>query len=137
MAVFVATDYKVTVNGTNFSDHLAAVTLDISTDEVETTAFGATYRTRVGGLKDASLQLDFHQDFGASSVDATLFPLLGTNATVVIVPTSGSVSATNPSYTGTFLVSSYQPVASSVGDLATLSVTWPVAGTAGITRATA
>ena len=47
MAVFVATDYKVTVNGTNFSDHLAAVTLDISTDEVETTAFGATYRTRV------------------------------------------------------------------------------------------
>lgn len=137
MAVFVATDYKVTVNGTNFSDHLAAVTLDISTDEVETTAFGATYRTRVGGLKDASLQLDFHQDFGSSSVDATLFPLLGTNATVVIVPTSGSVSATNPSYTGTFLVSSYQPVASSVGDLATLSVTWPVAGTAGITRATA
>jgi len=137
VSVFVATDYKVTVNGTNFSDHLAAVTLDISTDEVETTAFGATYRTRVGGLKDASLQLDFHQDFGASSVDATLFPLLGTNATVVIVPTSGSVSATNPSYTGTFLVSSYQPVASSVGDLATLSVTWPVAGTAGITRATA
>lgn len=137
MAVFVATDYKVTVNGTNFSDHLAAVTLDISTDEVETTAFGATYRTRVGGLKDASLQLDFHQDFGASSVDATLFPLLGTNATVVIVPTSGSVSATNPSYSGVFLCSSYQPVASSVGDLATLSVTWPVAGTAGITRATA
>lgn len=137
MAVFVATDYKVTVNGTNFSDHLAAVTLDISTDEVETTAFGATYRTRVGGLKDASLQLDFHQDFGASSVDATLFPLLGTNATVVITPTSGSVSATSPSYTGVFLVSSYQPYASSVGDLATLSVTWPVAGTAGITRATA
>lgn len=139
MAVFVATDYKVTVNGTNFSDHLAAVTLDISTDEVETTAFGATYRTRVGGLKDASLQLDFHQDFGASSVDATLYSLLNTNslATVVITPTSGSVSATNPSYTGVFLVSQYQPVASSVGDLATLSVTWPVAGTAGITRATA
>jgi len=137
MAVFVATDYKVTVNGTNFSDHLAAVTLDISTDEVETTSFGATFRTRVGGLKDASLQLDFHQDFGASSVDATLFPLLGTNATVVITPTSGSVSATNPSYSGVYLVSSYSPVASSVGDLATLSVTWPVAGTAGITRATA
>lgn len=137
MAVFVATDYKVTVNGTSFSDHLAAVTLDISTDEVETTAFGSTYRTRVGGLKDASISLDFHQDFGASSVDATLFPLLGTNATVVIVPTSSTVSATNPSYTGTFLVSQYQPVASNVGDLATFSVTWPVAGTAGITRATA
>jgi len=137
VAKLVATDYKITVNGTNFSDHLAAVTLDTSADEVETTAFGQTFRTRVGGLKDGSIQLDFHQDFGASSVDATLFPLLGSNATVVVIPTSGTVSATNPSYTGVFLVSQYQPVASSVGDLATLSVTWPTAGTAGITRATA
>jgi hypothetical protein len=61
--------------------------------------------------------------------------LLNTLATVVIVPTSGSVTATNPSYTATCLVNSYSPFASSVGDIATLSVTWPVSGT--VTRATA
>jgi hypothetical protein len=33
------------------------------------------------------------------------------------------------------LVSQYQPFASTVGDLATLSVTWPTSGT--VTRATA
>lgn len=137
MAKFVATDYKITINGTDFTTSLAAVTLDISADEVETTSFGRTYRTRVGGLKDGGITLDFHQDFGASSVDATLYPLLGTNATVVVVPTSGSVTATNPSYTGEYLVAQYQPFASSVGDLATLSVTWPTAGTAGIVRGTA
>ena len=137
MAKFVATDYKITINGTDFTTSLAAVTLDISADEVETTSFGRTFRTRVGGLKDGGITLDFQQDFGASSVDAVLYPLLGSQATVVVVPTSATVSATNPSYTGTYLVSQYQPFASSVGDLATLSVTWPTAGTAGIVRGTA
>lgn len=135
MAKFVATDYKITINGTDFSSSLAAATLDISAAEQETTAFGDTFVQRIAGLKDASISLDFHQDFGASSVDATLFPLLGSNATVVITPTSGTVSATNPSYTGVFLCTEYQPYASSVGDLATLSVSWPLAdGT--IARAT-
>lgn len=133
MAKFVATDYKVTVNGTDFSTSLASVELTVESDDVETTAFGGEWRTRVGGLKQASLTLEFHQDFGASSVDATLFPLLNTIATVVIFPTSGTVAATNPSYTANCLVNQYQPFASSVGDLATLSVTWPVSGT--VTRA--
>jgi hypothetical protein len=136
VAKFVATDYKITINGTDFSSSLAAATLDIKSDEQDTTSFGRTYRTRIGGLKDASLKLDFHQDFGASAVDATLFPLLGSQATVTIVPTSGSVSATNPQYSGVFLVSQYSPFASNVGDLATLSVSWNAAGTAGITRGT-
>lgn len=136
MAKFVATDYNITINGANFSSSLAAATLDITAEEQETTAFGSTYRSRVGGLRDASLTLDFMQDFAAASVDATLFPLLGTNATVVIKPTSGTVNATNPEYSGVFLVTQYQPYASSVGDLATLSVTWPLAS-GSVTRATA
>jgi hypothetical protein len=114
---------------------LAAATLDISAAEQEVTAFGDTFVQRIAGLKDASISLDFHQDFGAGSVDATLWPLLGSQATVVITPTNGT-SATSPKYTGVFLVTEYQPYASSVGDLATLSVSWPLAdGT--ISRGTA
>lgn len=141
MAKFVATDVKTTINGVDFSDHIAAVTLELSTDEVETTAFGGSgFRTRIAGLKDGSITLDFHQDFatsGSGAVDQTIWNNFGSLATVVVVPTSGSVSASNPSYTGVFLVSQTSPVASSVGDLATQSVTWPAAGTAGITRGTA
>lgn len=135
MAKFVATDYNITINGTDFSSSLAAVTLDVTVEEQDTTAFGDTSRTRIGGLKDGSVSLDWYQDFGASSVDATLWPLLGTNATVVVKPTSGTVSATNPTYTFEALVTQYQPFASTVGDLATLSVSWPVSGD--VTRATA
>ena len=133
MAKFVAIDYKVTINGTDFSSSINSVDLSIESADVETTAFGSTFTTRVGGLKSASITLDFMQDF-AASVDAALFPLLNTLATVVIVPTSGTVSATNPSYTALCLVNQYQPFASAVGDLATLSVTWPTSGT--VTRGT-
>jgi hypothetical protein len=135
VAKFVSTDYKTTINGTDFSSSLSSVTLSIESDDVETTAFGGTFRTRVGGLKTGSLTLDFFQDFGASSVDTTLFPLLNTLATVVVVPTSAAVSATNPSYTALCLVNQYMPISSAVGDIATLSVTWPTSGT--VTRATA
>jgi hypothetical protein len=136
VAKFVATDVKVLINGTNLSDHIAQVSLEQTSDEIETTAFGTEWRQRIGGgLKDASISIDFHQDFGAGSVDAILSPLFGSIATVVVTPTSGSVSATNPSFTGTFSVVQYSPVASSVGDLATLSVSWPSAGT--VTRGTA
>jgi hypothetical protein len=135
MAKFAATDYKVTINGTNFSTNLNQVELALESDDLETTAFGGTFRERIGGLKTGSLTLQFMQDFAASSVDATLFPLFNTLATVVITPTSSAVSTANPSYTAVCLVNSYSPHASSVGDLATFSITWPTSGT--VTRATA
>jgi len=128
LAKFYAQDYKVTIGTAVISEDIASVTLDITADEVETTAFGSSYRTRIGGLKDASVSLDFHQDFGAGAVDALLFPLMGSTVAVKIAPTSGTVTATNPEYRFNALVTQYQPFAGAVGDLATLSVTWPVSG---------
>ena len=135
MAKFVATQYNIKINGADFTSAIAAVTFDVSAAEQEITAFGDNSVQRISGLKDASVSLDFHQDFGSASVDATLFPLLGSEATVTVIPSGTVVSATNPSYTGVFLCTEYSPFASSVGDLATLSVTWPLAS-GDITRGT-
>jgi hypothetical protein len=135
MAKFAATDYFVSINGTDFSSTLNSVELSQEADDLETTAFGSSWRTRIGGLKQASLTLNFMQDFAAGSVDAVLNPLLGSIATVVIKPTSGTVTSTNPSFTMAALCTQYSPFASSVGDIATLSVTWPVSGT--VVRGTA
>ena len=128
MAKFFAQDYKITIGTAVVSSSIAAVTLDISADEVETTSFGSSYRTRIGGLKDASVSFDFHQDFGAGAVDALLFPLMGTLVDVKIAPTSGTVTATNPEYRFQALCTQYQPYAGSIGDIASLSVSWPVSG---------
>lgn len=135
MPVFAATDYSVTINGTNFSTFLRQVELTVEAEDLETTAFGSGWRTRTGGLRQGSITLEFMQDFAAGAVDATLWPLFNSNATVVVKPTSASTAATNPAFTAVALVTQYSPFASSVGDLATLSVTWPVSGT--VTRATA
>jgi hypothetical protein len=135
LAKFYAQDYKVTIGTVVISDDIASVTLDITADEIEVTAFGSSYRSRIGGLKDASVSLDFHQDFGAGAVDSLLFPLMGSTVAVKIAPTSGTVTATNPEYRFNALVTQYQPFAGAVGDLATLSVTWPVSGE--VTRGTA
>ena len=136
MAKFVATNYNITINGTDFSSDIAAVTFELSAAEQETTAFGNTFVQRIAGLKDASVSLDFHQDFAASGgVDSVLFPLLGSNATVTVIPSGSVVSSSNPSFSGIFLCTEYSPLASSVGDLATFSVSWPLAsGT--VTRGT-
>ena len=128
MAKFFAQDYKITIGTAVVSSSIAAVTLDISADEIEVTAFGDSYRKRIGGLKDASVSFDFHQDFGAGAVDALLFPLMGQTVDVKIAPTSGTVTATNPEYRFSALCTQYQPYAGAIGDLATLSVTWPVNG---------
>jgi len=136
MAIFVATDFSVSINGsTALASYLTQVELKLSANEITTTAFGSTFVTRVAGLKEGSLTLNFNQDYAASTVDATLFPLLGSNATVVIKPTSTATSSSNPAYTAVCLVTDLTPVSGQIGDLSTFSVTWPTTGT--VSRATA
>jgi hypothetical protein len=127
VAKFVAKDYDIEINGDDFSSSLAAVTLSLTAEEQEVTSFSNHYRQRISGLKDASISLDFHQDFGATAVDATLFPLLGSEATVVVKPTSAAIGSVNPGFSAVYLCTEYSPFDSSVGDLATLSVSWPIA----------
>jgi len=136
MARIVLTDAKVTINSVNLSSYISSVTLSTSTDVVETTGFSSTAaRTRVAGLQDNSVTIEFFQDFATSLVEQTIYPLLGTTTSVVVLPTSSAASATNPSYTFTALVSEWQPLSGAVGELSTASVTWPISGA--ITKAVA
>ena len=125
MAVLVLTDASITVNAIALSDHANSVTLNYEIDSVETTAFGSTGHKFAGGLQNNSLDIEFMQDFAATNVEATIYPLVGTTTTVVIKPTSSAVSATNPSYTltGTFLAA-HTPVAAAVGELAMTSLSF-------------
>jgi hypothetical protein len=105
------------------------VSLSTTRDAVETTAFGSTgARTRVAGLADNSVTLEFHQDFASGEVETTIYPLIGTSAAVVVKPNGGTTGASNPSYTFNALVTEWTPVNGAVGELATASVTWPVDG---------
>jgi len=130
MAIFVATDFSVSINGsTALASYLTQVELKTSANDITTTSFGSSWVTRVAGLKEGTVTLQFNQDYAATTVDATLWPLLGSQATVVIKPTSTAVSSSNPAYTAVALVTDLTPVSGQIGDLATFSVTWPTTGT--------
>jgi len=130
MAKFVATQFQISLNGTDLTSSLHAATLSVQSNEVDTTVFGSSsqvWKTVQGGILSGTVKLDFLQDYAAGSVDATIWPLINTIGTVVIKPLGTAVSATNPSYTTTCLINAYDPISGTVGDLSTVSVTWPTA----------
>jgi hypothetical protein len=124
----VLKDVMVVVNSVNLSDHIDQISVDMAYEEVDTTAFGETAKTRAAGLGDHKVTIEFQQDYDAASVEATIFPLLGQVATIVAKPTSGATSTTNPAYSMSALITQWKPLDGKVGDLAKTSVTWPVSG---------
>lgn len=137
MAKLVLRDCSITVNGVDFSDHVSAVEISLKKASVDTTNFSGGGKEQVAGLKDDEFSVTFQQDFAASEVDATLYPLYNneTEFLVEVKPTAGAVSATNPKYTATCILLEYQPLAGKVGDLSDTKVKFPTQR-AGITRAT-
>jgi hypothetical protein len=136
MARIVLTNAFISVGGVDLSDLVASVTLSETFDVVETTAFSSTAaKTRVAGLEDNSITLEFHQDYATGEVEQTIYPLLGTAAAVIVKPNGSSTSAFNPSYTCSAIISEWTPINGAVGELASASVTWPVTGA--ITKAVA
>jgi hypothetical protein len=119
------------------SANCAQVTLSLTADDVDTTNFGSLgWKERTPGLKDGSVSFEWQNDYAASALDSTFFPLLGTAVAFEIRPAStAAVGSANPKYSGTLIVTEYSPVDSAVGDLATFKTKWPTTGV--VTRAIA
>jgi len=133
MARLVLTNVEVTVAGVSLADHIASITLGSTYDVLETTAFAGgnvpqAAKERIAGLVDNSVTLEFHQDFAAADVEATIYPLLGTVAAIKVQPVNGAISAQNPEYQFNALISEWTPLNGAVGELSTASVTWPITG---------
>jgi len=125
MAQLVLTNADITVNGVVLSDRANSVTLTYEIDSVESTTFGSGGHTFVGGLQNITVDVEFMQDFAASNVEATIFPIVGTQTTVIVAANGGAFSATNPKYTvsNTFLAA-HTPVAAAVGEMAMTSLSF-------------
>jgi len=122
MAIYVNKDIFCSVNAIDLSSYVSSVEFVQAVDAVESTAFSATStngHSFIGGIQNNSATITFNQDFAASKVWATLNGLVGTPTNVVMRPTSGAVSATNPTLTlSATLMSSLSPISGAVGDLA-------------------
>jgi Flp pilus assembly protein TadG len=133
MAVFLNNKVGVKVNSVDLSDHVTAVTLNRSFDELEVTAMGDTGHKFVKGLEASSITISFLNDTAASEVLATLQTAWGTSVTCVLLQDSGTaVGATNPLYTFTALVNNTTDINGAVGDLGTQDVTWTINGSVAV-----
>ena len=129
MAVFLNNGVSVTVNSVDLSDHVTAVTINRTFDELEVTAMGDSGHKFVKGLEASSVTIDFLNDTASANVLATLQAAWRTSVTVVLLQDKGTaVGATNPLYTMTCLINNTTDINGAVGDLGTQSVTWTVNG---------
>jgi hypothetical protein len=139
MAVFMQNNagFQIQVSSAyvDLTNHVQSITINRNFDELEVTAMGSSGRQYVAGLETSTIAVDFLNDTATASVLQTLNSLVGTNAafkicqtTVAGSPSTATISATNPLYTGLVLVNKLTPVAGKVGDISMQSLTFTVSG---------
>ncbi|MFW6091953.1 MAG: radical SAM protein [Actinomycetota bacterium] len=128
MATFALTNEYVEINSVDLSSHVKSAVLTLDGAQLDDTAMGDDWTSMIGGLKSGTLAITFNDDFDASAVDDTLWPLFNTVTTFVVRPDAGSASGTNPEYSGSILVSQHA-LGGQVGDLASKQLTFQTSGT--------
>jgi hypothetical protein len=111
---------------TDLSDQANAVTVTVGQTGLSATAFGDTGERMVGGLQTVEVSMTLFLSYGASEVEAVLASAVGQGNTILTISPSGTTeSASNPEYiiTNCFL-ESFTPINSTVGELATVEVTF-------------
>lgn len=138
MAIVMSNNVSFVINSVDLSDHVREIKIDMSAEDLDATAMGASSKTHVVGLRDDRMEITFLQDYASAKVDATLSALVSssTGVTVVVKPTSAAVSATNPSYTMSALLFDYSPIDATVGEISMPEVTLLPAPGSSIVRAT-
>jgi hypothetical protein len=139
MAIFLNNNagFQIQVSSAyvDLTNHVKSITINRTFDELEVTAMGDTGHKFVAGLEASTIAVDFFNDTATASVLQTLNTLVGTSAafkicqtTVPGSPSTASISATNPLYSGLVLVNKLTPVNGTVADISMQSLTFTVNG---------
>jgi len=130
MAKFIVKLSAIKVGGNDISDHCREITVSLSAPPVDVRAMGTAGREVVQGLREDEFSLTAYSDFAANSIDQIMWPLFsaGTPFLVEAWAAGTTSSATNPKYSGSCILTEYQPIAGEVGDAAMTPLTMPVNG---------
>jgi len=122
-----STVFKVDNNAgtlTDISNTLTDVSFPQSVDTAETSAFGASAKSYVVGLTDATLSVSGNYD---ATVDAHLAAIVGKADSVSFEYGPEGSTATFVKYTGEALLTSYEK-SGAIGDVVTYSAEFQVTG---------
>lgn len=133
MAKFVVTGTNLKLATVAYAAQIDEASLELTVDVQDTTNMASLgWKEIIGGLKSFNLSVSFKKDSDLSGLDATMFAAFGTVIAFTLQKTTGTVSATDPQYAGSVLVSKWTPIAGKVGEVFGGSYTWE--GTGSITR---
>lgn len=140
MAKTVLRNCLIEIDDVELSARASSVTITSEYDVLDSTTFGpGGFKESELGMRSASIQVDFFQDFEAASVDATLWPLHdGAEVFEVKVKSvNATTGVTNPDYVmAESILPSYTPLAGNVGEMSKTQVTFQNNGQTGIQRYT-
>ena len=131
MAKQVLTNVAVTFGtaSTDISAYVTSITLSTTANEVVTSAMGSSAMTRIQGMIDNSVTIELQQDY--PTIEKLFWDAFsaGTAVPMTVKPNgTAAASSTNPSYAFSALPTSWTPVNGAIGDLATVSITYPISG---------
>ena len=131
MAKQVLTNVAVTFGtaNTDISAYVTSITLSTTAAEVVTSAMGSSAMTRIQGMIDSSVTIELQQDY--PTIEKLFWDAFsaGTAVPMTVKPNgTAAASSTNPSYAFSALPTSWTPVNGAIGDLATVSITYPISG---------
>ncbi len=138
MAKLVLTNAFVSVNSVDISNHVSGVTIEGARDEVDVTSMGDTNKEIVLGLGDVTITVTVFNDYAVASIDSQMFALWNTNTPfpVEIRPVNAARSTSNPGYTMTALLPTYNPIGGDVGSAVTSDLQFRNAAQVGLQRQT-
>jgi hypothetical protein len=125
----VLTNPKIVINSVDLTSKIDSIHIESTANDLDSTTFGNTAKRHAVGLLDNKVSIEFLQDEALSSVEATIYPLIGSTCSMTVWPNGGTTSTTNPAYTFTVVVEQWLPLDGKVGELAKASITWPIDGT--------
>jgi len=133
MAIFMGNKVAVIVGTSTISSFVSTVSLNREVEAVTITAMNDVVQNLIGGIEVSSVSMELFNDFAAASVNSLFEDAIGSKLAIKLIPVTGTVTATNPSYSMSCLITQWTPIAGSSDSAATASVTFPVTA---LTKAT-
>jgi len=120
MASLALNDAFVSLAGTDISAFVESVDLDYQVETDDDAAMGDDTAIVAATRENWSVSITAKQDYGASQLDSVLWAAASGKVAVALIvrPTSGAVSTSNPEFTGNVILTNYKPIAGSHGSLA-------------------
>ncbi|MFY1669493.1 hypothetical protein ACN27G_05995 [Plantactinospora sp. WMMB334] len=135
MTLMVLKAAYLELNSVDVSGNASKIEITAEVEEKDVTTFASNgWKEVLGGIASGQLAWTAKNDTGSGELDEDMWALLGQVVTWEARVSNGSVSTSNPAFSGSVLVKNWTPIAGSVGDVNEASYTWPTSGV--VSRAT-